>query len=103
MLIQNSIEKKLKSLNPEHLEVINESNNHNVPDGSESHFKVIVISNEFAGLKLVGRHRIVNRLLADELANSIHALSIHAKTPDEWFDSGATSVDSPDCLGGTNK
>lgn len=49
MTIKDTIESKLQILQPEILEVINESNNHNVPPGSESHFKVIVVSNAFQG------------------------------------------------------
>ena len=42
-----------KNLNPIHLEVINESYMHNVPKGSESHFKVLVVSDKFTDLALI--------------------------------------------------
>jgi len=101
MKIQNAIEEKIKtSLSPTYLEVLNESNNHNVPPGSESHFKLTVVSNEFDGKMLIARHRIINKLLAEELANSIHALSIHSFTPSEWSDQNEQSRQSPPCLGG---
>ena len=45
---------------PTHLEVINESSNHNVKPGSESHFKVVVVSATFAGMPPLERHRAVN-------------------------------------------
>lgn len=61
---------------PTHLEVINESNMHNVPKGSESHFKVVVVSMDFENLSLIKRHRMVNDVLKDELAGGVHALSI---------------------------
>ena len=61
---------------PSHLEVINESNMHNVPKGSETHFKVVVVSDSFEGLSLVKRHRAVNEVLAQELQSGVHALSI---------------------------
>ncbi|MCV6071225.1 BolA/IbaG family iron-sulfur metabolism protein, partial [Escherichia coli] len=52
-MIQEIIEKKLHSeLQPSYLKVINESYMHNVPPGSESHFKVIVVSDSFAGQRL---------------------------------------------------
>ncbi len=60
MRIKDTIESKLQILQPEFLEVINESHNHNVPPGSESHFKVIVVTNAFQGKMLVARHRMVN-------------------------------------------
>ena len=56
-----------RNFEPLHLEVINESKNHNVPKNSETHFKVVVVSTKFDGLKLIERHRAVNTLLRDEL------------------------------------
>ena len=51
MTIQQRIETKLKeTLAPSHLEVINESHMHNVPKGSETHFKVVVVSGRFDGM-----------------------------------------------------
>jgi len=52
---------------PQHLEVLNESSGHNVPAGSESHFKVVVVSERFAGQPPLERHRLVNTALVDEL------------------------------------
>jgi len=102
MEIQSNIERKLSdALNPEYLEVINESSMHNVPPGTESHFKVTVVSHKFDGQGLVSRHRTINRVLAEELNGRIHALALHTMTPDEWFDSGAESPDSPRCRGGS--
>ncbi|MGI9323235.1 MAG: BolA family protein [Pseudomonadales bacterium] len=40
---------------------MNESGNHNVPPGSESHFKLVLVSSEFDGKPLVQRHRLVNQ------------------------------------------
>lgn len=100
MNIKNSIETKLQSLQPQFLEVVNESHQHNVPAGSESHFKVTVVSDAFQGKMLLARHRMVNKILADELAQSIHALVLHTMTMDEWFEKSGTRNDSPPCLGG---
>ncbi|CAH1385242.1 BolA family protein [Candidatus Nitrotoga sp. M5] len=101
MRIKETIESKLQILQPEFLEVINESQNHNVPPGSESHFKATVVSEAFQGKMLVARHRMVNDILADELAQSIHALALHTMTMEEWFKKGGTSTASPPCLGGS--
>ena len=85
MSMQQQIEAKLAAaLSPSHLEVINESYMHRVEPGSESHFKVIVVSQEFEGQRLLGRHRQVNAVLADELAHAIHALALHTYTKAEW-------------------
>jgi len=101
MKVQDSIEKKLAAdFNPLHLEVINESSNHNVPEGSESHFKVVVVSPAFAGKNLLARHRMINASLADELKNAIHALAIHTYTEDEWNETSGGAPMSPPCLGG---
>jgi stress-induced morphogen len=99
---QQTIERKLgEELSPVHLEVINESGMHNVPKGSETHFKVLVVSDAFDGLGLVDRHRKVNGILAEELRAGVHALSIRALTPSQWEGDAAAPFVSPKCLGGS--
>ena len=102
--VTETITQKLQShFEPLHLEVINESKNHNVPKNSETHFKVVVVSTKFDGLKLIERHRAVNTLLRDELkTGGVHALSIKAKTPEQWKKNN-TVEPSPKCLGGSKK
>lgn len=97
------IEEALSSaLKPMHLEITDESHMHNVPEGAESHFKVLAVSELFDGEKLIARHRRVNSLLRDELTEGLHALAIHAWTPQEWFDRGGGAAPaSPECLGGS--
>lgn len=104
MNIQNTIEEKLlKHFNPLHLEVINESSMHNVPAGSESHFKVVIVTPSFSGERLIKRHRAVNAVLKDELANDIHALALHTYTQEEWQNLFGEFPTSPNCLGGSKK
>ena len=99
---QAIIEQKLAdAFDLKHLEVINESGNHNVPPGSESHFKVVLVSDAFEGKKLIQRHREVNRLLRDELAGGVHALAIHTFTESEWLKKHGDVPMSPPCLGGS--
>lgn len=101
---QERIADKLHSLlAPMHLEVIDESQMHSVPEGAESHFKVVVVSERFGDHKLVGRHRLVNQLLADEFRSGLHALALHTWTPDEWFEKAGVSPASPQCLGGSKR
>ena len=101
MTIKSIIEQKLEqTFSPEFLEVINESFMHNVPEGSESHFKVTVVSKEFIEKRLIARHRLINQTLAEEL-NTIHALAIHTLTPDEYSAKAGKVADSPECLGGS--
>ena len=102
MKIKNLIETKLQSLQPQFLEVINESHMHNVATGSESHFKVTIVSDQFNGKMLITRHRMVNKALADELAHSIHSLVLHTMTTEEWLEKSGTLSQSPPCLGGAH-
>jgi BolA protein len=101
MSMQKTIEEKLLgALAPSHLEVVNESYKHSVPPGSESHFKLLVVSQEFAGQRLVARHQRINGLLKDELATGIHALSMETLTDEEWQARHRQARETPDCLGG---
>jgi BolA protein len=102
MSVQQSIESKLAArFHLLHCEVVNESHMHSVPPGSESHFKITVVSEDFAGRRLIERHRAVNETLAAELAGSVHAIALHTLTPEEWFARGGAVPDSPPCLGGS--
>lgn len=99
MSVANSITAKLRNaLEPGHLEVVNESHMHSVPPNSETHFKVIVVSEQFAGKRSVQRHQQIYGLLREELEAGVHALAIHTYTPDEW---GGVAPRSPDCRGGS--
>ena len=101
MNMQTQIETKLAAeLQVQHLEVVNESNNHNVPPGSESHFKIVVVAPDFAGKSLINRHRMINSILADELRQGIHALAMHTYTEEEWVKKHGNVPLSPPCLGG---
>ncbi|XP_069796689.1 bolA-like protein 1 [Narcine bancroftii] len=99
--VETILRAKLQSdLSPSHLEVVNESHRHAVPLGSETHFKVVVVSQRFEGLPLLQRHRLVNKAVQEELATTVHALSIVAKTPQQWAADPQVSR-SPPCLGGS--
>ena len=100
-IVQERIIQKLAvALDLQHLEVVNESGNHNVPAGSESHFKVVLVSETFESMPLIARHRQVNGILRHELANDIHALAIHTYTGKEWRKKNGEAPMSPPCLGG---
>ncbi len=85
---------------PRHLDVVNESGSHNVPAGSESHFKVVLVSDAFEDSPRIARHRAVHELLADELEGPVHALALHTYTADEWRARFGDAPMSPDCRGG---
>ena len=101
MNVQETIENKItEALSPSYLTVMNESFMHSVPPGSESHFKLVVVTDSFDGVPRVRRHQTVNGILKDELAGPLHALSMETLTPEEWERKGGVVRESPDCLGG---
>ena len=83
------------SMNLLSLKIINESFMHNVPEGSESHFKIVVVTNDFNNLSIIQRHKLIYKIL-DNLMNKIHALSIHAFNEEE-FKLNPVILDSPEC------
>lgn len=91
-LIADSIKEKLiKSFNPVHLEVIDESYKHSghagaadhasKHGGGESHFHVVIVAENFKGLGLLARHRAVMDALGELMDSKVHALSLDAKPP----------------------
>jgi BolA family transcriptional regulator, general stress-responsive regulator len=100
--IQSSIEAALTdAFAPWHLAVLNESHTHSVPEGSESHFKVVIVSDAFDGTRTLGRHRAVHQALKPQLDAGLHALSVQAHTRQDWIDRGGVVPDSPPCHGGS--
>ncbi|MDP2747719.1 MAG: BolA family transcriptional regulator [Gammaproteobacteria bacterium HGW-Gammaproteobacteria-13] len=86
----------LLSLQPQHLEVLDESHMHS--RGLETHYKAVIVSEQFAGLNAVKRHQKVYAAVG-ELMGQIHALALHTYTPDEWSQQGVAPA-SPTCKGG---
>jgi BolA protein len=72
-----------EALQPETLDVIDESHlhkgHHGARPGGETHYRVRVTASAFAGKSRIEMHRMINTLLADELAAGVHALAIEAK------------------------
>lgn len=84
-MIRERIEEKLRAaFQPVFLEVVDESYRHNVPAGSESHFKVVLVSDRFTGERFLNRHRMIYSTLAEELSTTVHALALHTYTIKEW-------------------
>lgn len=101
MNIQQQIESELASLlSPMILQVVNESHQHSVPPNSETHFKLVIVSDAFVGMRKVARHRQVYGALAAQLEGPVHALALHTYTPEEWQQQEST-LESPDCMGGS--
>ena len=80
-------EKLMVALRPSRLDVVNESHlhagHHSSPESGESHFRVLIVSNAFAGKSRIERHRMINEALGEELIGGVHALAIKACAPDE--------------------
>lgn len=88
MTAKDHIAQKLReAFHPESLDVIDESHLHEGHGGhrpgGETHFRLYIVSSAFEGKSRIDRHRMINALLAPELAGSVHALAIHAHAPDE--------------------
>lgn len=87
MTTADRIRVKLAPLKPVHLAIIDESHRHaghaGARPGGETHFRVEIVADAFRGQSRIERHRTIHRLLAEELAETIHALQIVARAPDE--------------------
>jgi BolA protein len=88
MSVKDNILQKLnEAFAPESLDVADESYLHEGHaghrPGGETHFRIYIVSWAFEGKSRVERHRMINTLLAAELAGAIHALAIRAMTPGE--------------------
>jgi BolA protein len=88
MTVKDNITKKLReAFSPESLDVADESHLHEGHaghrPGGETHFRVYIVSPAFKGKSRIDRHRMINTILAAELAGSVHALAIKAHAPGE--------------------
>lgn len=98
--LHQHIETKLTDqLRPLYLLVQNESHLHGTAS-DDSHYKVIAVCEQFDGMRLLQRHRTINKVLADELAGPVHALALHVYSPDEWQKLQQVPT-SPACRGGS--
>jgi len=85
---QQTITKKLQeAFAPESLDVVDESHLHaghaGHRPGGETHFRVYIVSQAFEGKSRLDRHRMINQVLADDLASGVHALALKAHAPGE--------------------
>ena len=87
----NAIERmteRLATLAPAHLDITDDSAHHAGHEGAKGgggHYQLTIVSEQFAGKPTVARHRMIYDRLADMMHKDIHALSIKAATPDEFF------------------
>lgn len=97
MDMRERIHHAVQALQPVHAEVHDESHMHS--RGQQTHYKAVIVSEQFAGLGPVRRHQAVYAALGD-LMPQFHALALHTYTPDEWQQQG-TAPASPTCRGGS--
>ncbi|MEO1765741.1 BolA family protein [Thiobacter aerophilum] len=81
------IRQRLAALAPQHLEIADDSALHagHAGAGAGGHYRLTIVCERFAGLSTVARHRLVYDTLGELMRSEIHALSITAATPDEFF------------------
>ena len=102
MSVQTDIETALSaSFAPVHMDVANESHMHSVPENSETHFRVVLVSERFEGKRQVARHQLVYGALGPQLEGPVHALALHTYTEAEWLERAESAPDSPECRGGS--
>jgi BolA protein len=101
MSIAIVVEEKLRTdISVSELQIVNESHMHSGP-AADSHFKLVLVSDDFAGKRLVQRHQMIYKILAQELQTPIHALSMHLYTQEEWSKKNGVVMPSPACKGGS--
>ena len=86
----------LTKFNPTVLNILNESYMHNVPEGAESHFKLVIVTDSFKDISIIKRHKAIYSALED-IIKSIHALSIHPFDEQE-YKKNPYIIDSPNCV-----
>ena len=88
MTVQDTLRAKLTAaLKPTLLEIVDESHLHAGHAGAraegETHFRVAIVSDAFAGKSRVARQRLVYQIVAEELRTRVHALALATRTPEE--------------------
>ena len=102
MSVEDQLRERLvAAFAPTHLELDNESHQHSVPPNSETHFRLVMVSNSFEGLRAVARHQRVYGEVTELMQGPIHALAMHLYDPGEWSARGEPAPASPACQGGS--
>jgi BolA protein len=86
MELSAAIRERLAALEPQSLELLDESGRHAGHAGAAaggSHFRLVIVSQHFAGKDKLARHRMVYAALGPLMQREIHALALQALAPDE--------------------
>ncbi len=101
-MVREQIEKKLRlAFAPVRLDIFNESHRHTFAINLESHFKIVLVSDYFIGEPSLERHRLIYRVLSQELTGGVHALSLHIYSQKEW-EEAQDSPSTPSCIRGAD-
>lgn len=86
MTVIQKIEQHLAALQPESIEIADESNQHIGHEGAKGgggHYQLVIVSPRFSGKPIQQRHRMIYEALGPMMKSEIHALAIRAYAPDE--------------------
>lgn len=100
IMVEQQLNNKIQEeFAPHFLQIENESHMHSSGKGANSHFRIVLVTDKFVGMRKVARHQLLYQLLAQELQNGIHALALHLYTPTEWLQLNQQAPLSPNCMG----
>ena len=94
------LESVLKPLNINHHQLVNDSHKHS-GTATDSHYNLVLVSDDFFGIGPVKRHQQVYALVGDLMNNSIHALALHCYTTEQWQAKQEKIPSTAPCLGGS--
>lgn len=86
MNVVKNMEERLATLQPESLEIVDESEQHVGHEGARGgggHYQLLIVSPRFSGMQIQQRHRLIYQALGPMMRTEIHALAIRAYAPDE--------------------
>lgn len=99
-MVQDISQALVENFNLTHHEVLDESYMHHTGKDAGTHFKLVIVASDFAGQSLIQRHRQLQKLFADYIAQNVR-MSFHCYTPEEF--ATTTIPETPHCRGGYNK
>jgi BolA protein len=87
MSVAQAIRERLEALEPQALDLVDESEMHRghagYRDGGGTHWRLSIVSARFSGQTTIARHRMVYQALGSLMQHPIHALAINARAPEE--------------------
>lgn len=87
MSVAEQIRARLDALQPERIDLLDESEQHRghagYRAGGGTHWRLTIVARAFAGKPTLARHRMVYEALGELMHHPIHALAITARAPEE--------------------